>query len=233
MGVIEHLHDMPNSKELSDYLKRQSSNHYGSVGAAWLQWVVNEREHNNLSSRLNDLMAAFIKWLLPNDASGQAQRVATRFALVAVAGELATKAGLTGWQEEEASNGVKACFDNWLEGFGGTGNKESSNIIAHVKGFIEAHGASRFESVNSEGSERIINRVGFIRYKDDQMEHLIMPEAFKRELCSGYDVKTVTRVLIDAGILLTDNNGKHQQNVRINGSQSRVYVLSNAKLNEI
>ena len=233
MGVIERLHDMPNSKELSDYLKRQASQHYGSAGAAWLEWVVSERESNNLASKLDNSIKQALAYLLPSTASGQAQRVATRFALVAVAGELATEAGLTGWNAGEATNGVKACFDNWLEGFGGTGNKESSNIIAHVKGFIEAHGASRFEWVNREGNERVINRVGFIRYKDDRMEYLIMPEAFKRELCSGYDVKTVTKVLIDAGILLTDNNGKSQQNVRINGSQNRVYVLSNDKLNEI
>ena len=155
------------------------------------------------------------------------------FALVAVAGELATKAGLTGWDVEEATSGVKACFDNWLEGFGGTGNKESSNIIAHVKGFIESHGASRFESVNSEGNERVINRVGFIRYKDDRMEYLIMPEAFKRELCSGYDVKTVTMALIESGILLTDNQGKPQVNAKVNGIQKRFYVLSDEKLNEV
>jgi uncharacterized protein (DUF927 family) len=233
MGLIEELHDMPNSKELSDYLKRQASQHYGSVGAQWLEWVVSEREQGNLSSRIDDAIKAMMQWLLPNGGSGQVQRVATRFALVAVAGTLATKAGLTGWDASEASNGVKACFDNWLEGFGGTGNKESSNIIAHVRSFVESHGASRFESINSEGNERIINRVGFVRHKDDRLEYLILPEAFKRELCSGYDVKTVTKTLIDVGILLTDNNGKNQQNVRINGSQTRVYVLSNDKLNEI
>jgi uncharacterized protein (DUF927 family) len=233
MGVIECLHDMPNSKELSDYLKRQASQHYGSVGAAWLELVVSERESNNLASTLDNSIKQALAYLLPSTASGQAQRVATRFALVAVAGELATKAGLTGWNAGEASNGVKACFDNWLEGFGGTGNKESSNIIAHVKGFIEAHGSSRFESVNSEGNERVINRVGFIRHKDDRMEYLIMPEAFKRELCSGYDVKTVTMALIESGILLTDKQGKPQVNAKINGVQKRFYVLSDEKLNEV
>ncbi|MCL4556617.1 MAG: DUF927 domain-containing protein, partial [Gammaproteobacteria bacterium] len=169
MGVIEQLHDMPNSKELSDYLKRQASQCYGSIGKAWLEWVVSEREQGKLASHINDLMAAYLKWLLPNGASGQVQRVASRFALVAAAGELATKAGLTGWEAEEASNSVNACFNNWLDGYGGTGNKEASNIISHVKGFIEQHGSSRFESVNSDGTERVINRVGFVRHKNEQM----------------------------------------------------------------
>lgn len=227
MGVIEQLHDMPNSKELSDYLKRQASQCYGSVGKAWLEWVVSEREQRKLASHINDLMAAYLKWLLPNGASGQVQRVASRFALVAVAGELATKAGLTGWEAEEASNSVKACFNNWLDGYGGTGNKEASNIISHVKGFIEQHGSSRFESVNSDGIERVINRVGFIRHKDDRMEYLIMPERFKAELCSGYDVKTVVNTLVEAGILIKGNDGRAKQKARIAalGGLSWVYVI--------
>ena len=227
MGVIEQLHDMPNSKELSDYLKRQASQCYGSVGKAWLEWVVSEREQGKLASHINDLMAAYLKWLLPNGASGQVQRVASRFALVAVAGELATKAGLTGWEAEEASNSVKACFNNWLDGYGGTGNKEASNIISHVKGFIEQHGSSRFESVNSDGTERVINRVGFIRHKDDRMEYLIMPERFKAELCSGYDVKTVVNTLVEAGILIKGNDGRAKQKARIAalGGLSWVYVI--------
>jgi uncharacterized protein (DUF927 family) len=228
MGVIECLHDMPNSKELSDYLKRQASQHHGSVGAAWLQWVVNEREHGSLASKINDLMAAFIKWLLPNGGDGQVQRVATRFALVAVAGELATKTGLTGWDAEEASNGVKACFDSWLEGFGGTGNKESSNIINHVKGFIEAHGASRFEHMDGEPSRSINNRVGFYKGDGKGIEYMVMSESFKNALCNGYDVKTVIKVLREHNILTVGGDGRPTQKRRIGAlgdGSTRVYVL--------
>jgi uncharacterized protein (DUF927 family) len=229
MGLIEQLHDMPNSKELSDHLKRQASQHYGSVGAQWLEWVVSEREQGNLSSRIDDAIKATMQWLLPNGGSGQVQRVATRFALVAVAGTLATKAGLTGWDVSEASNGVKVCFDNWLEGFGGTGNKETSNIIAHVKGFIESHGASRFEQVEGEPNRTVVNRVGFYRSNGGGLEYLIMPEAFKRELCSGYDVKTVEGVLVEAGILKAGGDGRKTQKPRVGAlgsAPTRVYVLS-------
>jgi uncharacterized protein (DUF927 family) len=229
MGLIEQLHDMPNSKELSDYLKRQASEHYGSVGLAWLEWVVGEREQGNLSSQLDTAIKSTMQWLLPNGGSGQVQRVATRFALVAVAGELATKAGLTGWDASEASNGVKVCFDNWLEGYGGTGNKETSNIIAHVKSFIESHGASRFEQVEGEPNRTVVNRVGFYRSNGGGLEYLIMPEAFKRELCSGYDVKTVEGVLVEAGILKAGGDGRKTQKPRVGalgGAPTRVYVLS-------
>ncbi|MCL4555999.1 MAG: hypothetical protein M1572_03820, partial [Gammaproteobacteria bacterium] len=191
--------------------------------------VVSEREQGKLASQLDDAIKAKMQWLLPNGASGQVQRVASRFALVALAGELATKAGLTGWEAEEASNSVKACFDNWLDGYGGTGNKEASNIISHVKGFIEQHNSVLNESVNSEGTERVINRVGFIRHKDGELEYLILPERFKTELCSGYDVKTVEKTLIEAGILKAGGDGRATQKPRIGalgGAATRVYILS-------
>jgi uncharacterized protein (DUF927 family) len=47
------------------------------------------------------------------------QRVARRFALVAVAGELATEAGLTGWAQGEATTAAAHCLRDWIEAFGG------------------------------------------------------------------------------------------------------------------
>ncbi|MCL4555750.1 MAG: hypothetical protein M1572_02525, partial [Gammaproteobacteria bacterium] len=96
-----------------------------------------------------------------------------------------------------------------------------------VKGFIEQHGSSRFESVNSDGTERVINRVGFVRHKNEQMEYLVMPERFKAELCSGYDVKTVENTLVEAGILIKGNDGRAKQKARIAalGGLSWVYVI--------
>ncbi|MEO8818881.1 MAG: hypothetical protein ABI393_11525 [Paralcaligenes sp.] len=66
--------------------------------------------------------------------AAQVLRVARRFALVALAGELATGAGLTGWAKGEASAAARECFASWLENFGGAGNQEQRAILAHVRG---------------------------------------------------------------------------------------------------
>jgi hypothetical protein len=54
-----------------------------------------------------------------------------------------------------------------------------------------------------------------------------MPEAFKRELCSGYDIKTVENALIEASILIKGNDGRSKQKARITalGGLSWVYVI--------
>lgn len=220
-GCFDTCHGLDGAT-LSNIIKGNAGRYYGAVGIAWLNVLVEHKDDMNVRASIR----LFCAEVLPDNATSQHRRVCDYFGLIAVAGELATDQGLTGWQSKEAWNACSRLFTEWMESFG-TGNKETANIIAHVRGFIEAHGSSRFESVNSEGSERIINRVGFIRYKDDRIEYLIMPEAFKRELCSGYDIKTVENALIEASILIKGNDGRSKQKARITalGGLSWVYVI--------
>jgi uncharacterized protein (DUF927 family) len=220
-GCFDTLHEL-NGAALSNTIKGNAGRYYGTAGIAWLNLLVNIRESADFRASIE----AFKRDALPPTATSQHGRVCDYFGLVATAGELATEQGLTGWQSGEVWQACKRLFAEWMESFGHD-NKESSNIIAHVRGFIEAHGASRFESINSDGTERIINRVGFVRHKDNGLEYLILPEAFKRELCGGYDVKTVTNALIEAGILIKGNDGRPKQKARITalGGLSWVYVI--------
>jgi hypothetical protein len=156
------------------------------------------------------------------------QRVARRFALVAVAGELATEAGLTGWAQGEATTAAAHCLRDWIEAFGGIGNHEERAILEHVRAFIEAHGSSRFESMTAD-RERINNRVGYIRQKAGQArEYLIFPESFKREVCKGFDHRQVSRVLIEQGVMLHNNDSGATLPVRTPDSNSlvRMYILT-------
>ncbi len=52
----------------------------------------------------------------------------------------------------------------------------------------------------------IVNRAGY-RRKDaeDRTEYLILPEVFKREVCTGLDYREVARLLRDRGRLVTEH----------------------------
>ena len=47
---------------------------------------------------------------VPETADGQLSRIADRFALVAMGGELATEWGLTGWRTGWATEAAAVCF---------------------------------------------------------------------------------------------------------------------------
>ena len=162
MGALETLNGYANPAELTAALKDAASRYYGRVGEDWLRWLVAERP--KLAALIGNGVQRFIQKNTPANSNGQVDRVARRFGLVAVAGELATHAGLTGWQQGEAEQAAGKCFEAWSESFGGgTTNREARALLAKAKEFFELYGASRFENVNSTGEQRINSRAGFFR----------------------------------------------------------------------
>jgi uncharacterized protein (DUF927 family) len=225
MGIFETLHGHSNAAALALAIKEASAKYHGATGKEWLRYLVANR------AGLKDLIPAQIKRLVteivPVSAAGQVERVARCFALVAIAGELATHCKLTGWPEGEAIHAARKCFAAWLEAFGGSGNREERIILAWVRGFFETHGASRFEDINATVDQRVPKRAGFYRNAlNEGREFLVLPEPFRREVCQGFDEKTVKKTVVEAGQLLPGNDGKPSQVVRLPGlGSSRVYVI--------
>jgi putative DNA primase/helicase len=226
MGMFETLHGYSSAAALASAIKDASTKCHGAVGKKWLDHLVANRA--TLPALIKVGIKSFLAQVLPAGASGQVQRVAQRFALAAVAGELVTRYKLTGWQEGEATQAARACFASWLENFGSVGNHEERAILAQVRAFFEAHGASRFEDMNAINDQRIPNRAGFYRNSENgEREFLVLPEVFRQEICKSFGEKTVKKVLIDAGLLLPGKDGKPTQVTRLPGlsSTSRVYVI--------
>ena len=191
MGAFETLNGCASPVALSLALKDAATRHHGAAGVVWLRAVVNDRD--KLADEITDGVRQFVAENTPPDAAGQVLRVAQRFGLVAVAGELATHYGVTGWDEGEATQAAGRCFAAWLDSFGGAGNREDRILLAQVCGFFETHGASRIEDVGASIDQRVINRAGFYRAGvDGTREFLVLPEAFKRDVCAGFDLKAAT-----------------------------------------
>lgn len=226
MGAFETLHDQPSPATLALTIKDAATRCHGAVGVEWLRFIVKDRP--KLGDMIAEGIKQFVSEVTPADAAGQVLRVARRFALVAVAGELATHYGLTGWNDDESNAAARKCFAAWLEAFGGTGNREERNMLAQVRAFFEAHGASRFEDMTSTHDQRIINRAGFYRIgTNGEREFLVMPEAFKREVCQGFDIRSATAALVAAGWVEPGKDGRDTQKPRIPGiGPTRCYVFT-------
>lgn len=235
LGAFEALHDQPTPAALALALKDAATKYHGAVGPAWLRCIVADR------AELADFIAAGIKRFVadavPKDAAGQVLRVARRFGLVAMAGELASGCalvgpgyGLTGWAEGEATTAARKCFDAWLDGFGGIGNREERAMLTQVRAFFESHGASRFALLDDDfpNDRPITNRAGFARtMTNGGREFLVLPEVFRREVCAGFDAKAVTRALIEAGWIEPGRDGRTTQKPRIPGiGMTRCYVFT-------
>jgi putative DNA primase/helicase len=226
MGLFEQLHNHINPASMSLALKEVASQYHGAVGLAWLHKIINHRAE--LIPLLANKIQQFVVKVTKPEHSGQIQRVARRFALVAMAGEMASHFELTGWERGAACQAAEKCFNTWLEDFGEHGNREDRAILSQVRAFFEKEGASRFENENHPNSERLYNRAGFF-YTDNAgfRIFMVLSEVYRKEICQGFEPKMVNKVLINAGWIVPGNDGNASQKRRIKGiGIPRCYIFT-------
>jgi uncharacterized protein (DUF927 family) len=205
LGCFENLHGFDNGHEFAKALGAAVNKHYGTAFPAFIESVLKHRE--TLRESLFDARQTFEKATLTHAASGQAQRVAARFALAGAAGELATGWGITGWEPGAPIQAAITCFKAWLQAFGGEGNKEERAMIEQVRHFLELHGEARFTdngraNADDDHAPETLNRAGFReKNHEGELEFFCLPEVFKTEICKGFDSRSVARLLIDRGCM--------------------------------
>ena len=239
MGMFEELHGIESPAKFSEVIKDKAAQSYGFAIIRFITELTDHISNDKIGllETIRALTQEFIDQSVPAYADGQVRRVAKRFALLAVAGELATNAGITGWKEGSATAGVKSCFLAWLQERGGLGPREETRILEQVRLFFQKHGQSRFSRVNQDNEEEkttVHNRAGHYVKHNGEHVFLVFTEVFKTEISEGFNSTQVAQECFKAGYLLTLNDGKFSKPVRAPGSdkKSRFYVFKTTVLGE-
>lgn len=245
LGAFENLHDFAGGAAFSSHLAREAQVCHGAPGRAFVEWACANAD--SLPKRLRTSVQSLAREWIPQGASGQVERVGARFALVGVAGELATEAGLTGWPAGESECGARACFGAWLAARGGAGNGEVVAMLRAVRRFLETHGDGRFamwhraaddhapKTLQRAGVRRMLNAdgepiksdAGHQREYGERMpatlgegvsfEYFVLAETFKAEICHGFDHVAVCRVLAAHGCLTVKESDRYTISTRLPG----------------
>lgn len=207
-GVFESLHNFESSALLAEALQANTNKYYGTVGKTWLQILT--KDYEQLLKTIPSDIREYCNGL--GELSSQSRRVARRFALCVVAGELATKHGLTQWQEGEASKAATQCFNEWLDSFG-RGNREEQQIYQSAISFLESN-PNRFhliikthhKSYQLKENQSISNRVG---YKYEEGKLLILASQIS-ELAPKHPKAKIIQALHKRG-LITETKAKSER----------------------
>lgn len=225
-GAWDNLHDHQSGAEFSNALKRAAVAHYGHAGRAFLEKLT--RDHDDFGKAL-EFIKATPELQTPGE-EGQAKRAAARFAVLALAGELATSYGVTGWPVGEAIKAAGVGLAAWqsLRGGKGKGNSESGQIVDKLTSFIERHGDSRFSDADSDDDRiPVRDRAGWWRNVggDAGPAYLFTGEGL-REALKGFDFNRALDALQLAGMISAPNaDGKRAKAQRIRGRLVRVYAI--------
>lgn len=224
-GAWDCLHQYTTGPAFSDAIKRAVCANYGTAGRAFLEKLT--RDPNDLAPALEGIKNKLLAQVRTND--GQPTRAAARLAVVALAGELATAYGITGWQEGNATEAASVAFGAWLSLRGeNQGNVEQDQITQAVLNFIDRHGDSRFSDADAsyEDKQQIMvrDRAGWWRSTDEGLLYFFTKDGM-HEALKGFDFPRALKALRQSGLLDAPSTGEASKTKRIHGRIARVYII--------
>lgn len=175
MGIFENLHGFTSPKALADHLRLASKKYYGTAFPAFIKRLVEERLKDDFLTRVANDCEKFMKEYVPVGATSQVRSVAHRFALAAVAGELATEWEILPWKAGTATAAAVACMKDWMGDRGSVGQGEHKMVLDNLREYISANMLSKFPEglVGRDGEQLRIGEIvglrtgaGFAIFKD-------------------------------------------------------------------
>jgi putative DNA primase/helicase len=222
-GGFETVSSKEEAGALSMALERAAIANHGTAGPVFIAKIAErEGQDRGLVARLwREYVSAFLTKNVAPGSDGQVGRAARRFALAGMAGEFASKMGLTGWDEGAAERAAATCFRAWLDQRGTHGGREAQQIADALRGFIIKHGASRFPAIGIDSNDypgspealvegrTVMNRAGWRRPETDEKRpaaqwiYGIAREVFAAELCQplGIQPNEARTMLADLGLI--------------------------------
>lgn len=199
------------------------SRHYGHAGPALVEHLIEEDVANGLPWRFGEIRKRF------NVTSSQAGRVADRFAVMALAGELASEWKILPWSPGAATEACRLLFLEWLATIG-DGNAEDRQILTALADFIALHGDSRFSDVNAQLAAHVSHRAGFYEIDNGRRLYLFNRAALV-EAVEGYSRDRILRTLGTHDVLARMDEGRKQKNYRLpGGGSARFFVIDPDRL---
>lgn len=209
LGIFERVEEGMTPGQAAIGIKDAVKKDYGHAGRAFVSALV--EGGGEAEKWVRTALAEQTAAICPAGADGQVQRVASRFALCAVAGMFAVRHGILPLAEQDIVSAAKTCFNSWVCNRGGIGSGEDQKIVETLHCFIETHGQSRFQDLNppedKNGNARpqtVVNRAGF----RDGSTFYILQEQWKMQVFQGFDAKRAAKILNERGYLKGREKGR-------------------------
>ena len=232
-GAFDSLHDLASGEELT---KKLTSSYLKNHGVAGIKWIEALLSHSENYSKMLDVMIDDFKNEIDQyslSLTSQDMRALNSFAVVALAGDLATAFGITKWKPRQSLLSAVQCFLNWKSSSAAVNDIvytgadiENTKILQSMKNFLDVHGNSRFFDISNgyDKTKIIHNSAGFKKFgMDGQIMYIFNDISFKQAF-KGHDLTIAINTFKDAGWLLFDVK-RHKKSHCINGRTQKLYTI--------
>lgn len=216
-GAFDDLHDFKDGRELSNFFKNECGKHYGHAGVKFVEHIL-AQDKNKLSERLADIEPLF------KHGDEIAARAASRFALYALAGELAIEAGILPWQGGEALQSCLQMFAAWQDARGDK-TTETKQILQNVLDYLVKYGDTKFTDKADDMPPKS-DRSGWYTDRAGVRVYLFSSAGIK-EAGGNFDLNRVLDALDKEGWIVEHDHGKRSKQTRVTGGAKHklYYVL--------
>ncbi|MGZ8095697.1 MAG: DUF927 domain-containing protein [Methylosarcina sp.] len=214
-GIFDTLHQFQDGRQMADYFRTESAKHYGHAGVKFVEYLL-QLGHEDFGAVLAEIEKQF------EHSDSQSARAASRFALYAMAGELAIEADILPWHKGAALTACQTMFTQWLN-LHGTGASEHKQILQSINDYILKFGDTRFtdkSTVNAPKSDR----AGWYTQAQVGRVYLFTPAAL-REAGGNYDFNRVLDALESADWIVDHDYGKRSKKTAVGGSKVNLYWI--------
>lgn len=197
---------------------------HGYLGPVFVERLLAANDRAGLLQDFANVRAHFV------ESNAQAGRVADRFAVAALASEMAIAYDLLPWLPGSALADCQLLYGEWLSRVG-SGNAEDRQILAGILDFIDKHGCSRFSDVDeSTPDAKVFNRAGYWEMAAGKRLYLFNKSALI-EAAHGYGLNRIIKALEEAGAIAAGDADRKAKNYRLPGTkQARLYVIDPAAM---
>ena len=197
--IAERLPETARSAFVAD-LKRGCSRYYGTAGPEFIRLIIQRfGTGDKVRAHVDQQLAEIRTDIAPSDISPETERAIQRFALIAVAGELAVEAGLLP-PDAKVRDTTRRIAAQWLASSVTLTAEEQ--IIAGVRRYI-IEKQSQFQEIKDPDSRS--NRAGWV---DGEKDRWLFTEEQLRQTVPGVEKKQIARALNAGGFLFTNDAGR-------------------------
>ncbi|SIT24644.1 Uncharcterized protein, DUF927 family [Gemmobacter megaterium] len=202
-GAFDNLHGVANAAAFADAMQRFARKYHGAAGRAYVERLI-----SNKAQLTEDKLQGWVRTLvsqwtskIPAQVDGQTSRAAMRFAVIGLAGKIATVLGLTGWTRDEAVDAAELMFLDWYDRRYGAKRDAADAFVSTLQQFL----STKLTSLPKVDDAAVagVDPIGWC-----DASRVYLPQMTWSQLFPGADGQKAATALRDMQMLVSGEDGR-------------------------
>ena len=221
-GIFSHGQDA----NAADNLKRVCAQLYGTAGPAFIGGLIDGLDAVQIHEKVGRAVQRHAESLTPINSTAETKRAIKKFALVKIAGLIASNAGVLPFDASLISGSIQSVLNAWLVDRQGDAS-DSERALSDLRGFLLANRA-RMMYADESAAHVPAKLIGYVHRRDslsNDPDLFFLTNEGLKESVAGHDSKSVLCELDRRGLLKKSQGYKYRAHIESVGQQIWLYAI--------